>query len=154
MKRRVEVKLSLPVVAPLLDVIRELSSELEKTLAAPQALHDLDQDFRGAWIGDLLDSQNGDLRALLSLFDGEFFTEGIVAFDETNAEPIVRACTAFRLHLRERRLKTLSDEALETGDVEMAGLDEPVRKAFMCYLFLATVQELIIQHLDSTILGP
>jgi hypothetical protein len=154
MKRRVEVKLSLPVVAPLLDVIRELSSELEKTLAAPQALHDLDQDFRGAWIGDLLDSQNGDLRALLSLFDGEFFTEGVVAFDETNAEPIVRACTAFRLHLRERRLKTLSDEALETGDVEMAGLDEPVRKAFMCYLFLATVQELIIQHLDSTILGP
>jgi hypothetical protein len=153
MKRRVEVKLSLPVVAPLLDVIRELSAELEKTLAAPQALHDLDQDFRGAWIGDLLDSQNGDLRALLSLFDGEFFTEGVVAFDETNAEPIVRACTAFRLQLRERRLKTLSDEALETGDVEMAGLDEPVRKAFMCYLFLATVQELIIQHLDSTILG-
>jgi hypothetical protein len=153
MKRRVEVKLSLPVVAPLLDVIRELSAELEKTLAAPQALHDLDQDFRGAWIGDLLDSQNGDLRALLSLFDGEFFTEGVVAFDETNAEPIVRACTAFRLHLRERRLKTLSDEALETGDVEMAGLEEPVRKAFMCYLFLATVQELIIQHLDSTILG-
>jgi hypothetical protein len=154
MKRRVEVKLSLPVVAPLLDVIRELSSELEKTLAAPQALHDLDQEFRGAWIGDLLDSQNGDLRALLSLFDGEFFTEGVVAFDETNAEPIVRACTAFRLHLRERRLKSLSDEALETGDVEMAGLDDPVRKAFMCYLFLATVQELIIQHLDSTILGP
>jgi hypothetical protein len=153
MKRRVEVKLSLPVVAPLLDVIRELSAELEKTLAAPQALHDLDQDFRGAWIGDLLDSQNGDLRALLSLFDGEFFTEGVVAFDETNAEPIVRACTAFRLQLRERRLKTLTDEALETGDVEMAGLEEPVRKAFMCYLFLATVQELIIQHLDSTILG-
>ena len=152
--KRVEVKLSLPVVAPLLDIIRELSHELEKSLAAPQALHDLDQDFRGAWIGDLLDSQNGDLRALLSLFDGEFFTEGVVAFDETNAEPIVRACTAFRLHLRERRLKTLSDEALETGDVEMAGLEEPVRKAFMCYLFLATVQELIIQHLDSTILGP
>jgi hypothetical protein len=35
----------------------------------------------------------------------------------------------------------------------MEGLDEPVRKAFMCYLFLATVQELIIQHLDSTIIG-
>jgi hypothetical protein len=151
--KRVEVKLSLPVVAPLLDVIRELSFELEKTLAAPQALHDLDQDFRGAWIGELLEGQNGDLRALLSLFDGEFFTEGIVAFDENNAEPIVRACTAFRLQLRERRLKSLSDEALETGDIEMAGLDDPVRKAFMCYLFLATVQELIIQHLDSSIIG-
>ncbi len=151
--KRVEVKLSLPVVAPLLDVIRELSSELNKSLAAPQALHDLDQDFRGAWINELLEGQNQDQRALLSLFDAQFFTEGVVAFDEVNAEPIVRACTAFRLQLRERRLKSLSDEALETGEIDMTGLEEPVRKAFMCYLFLATVQELIIQHLDSSIIG-
>ncbi len=151
--KRVEVKLSLPVVAPLLDVIRELSFELEKTLAAPQALHDLDQEFRGAWIGELLEGQNEDLRALLALFDGEFFSEGVVAFDEGNAEPIVRACTAIRLQLRERRLKTLSDDALETGDIDMKGLGDDVRKAFMCYLFLATVQELIIQHLDASILG-
>jgi len=151
--KRVEVKLSLPVVAPLLDIIRELSVDLEKTLAAPQALHDLDQEFRSAWIGELLEGQAGDMRALLSLFDGEFFTEGVIAFDEKNAEPIVRACTAFRLQLRDRRLRSLGDEALETGDIDMAGLDEPIRKAFMCYLFLATVQELIIQHLDSSIIG-
>jgi hypothetical protein len=151
--KRVEVKLSLPVVAPLLDVIRELSGDLEKSLAAPQALHDLDQEFRGAWIGELLEGQQEDLRGLLALFDGQFFTEGVVAFDETNAEPIVRACTAVRLQLRERRLKSLGDEALETGDIDMGGLDETTRKAFMCYLFLATVQELIIQHLDTSILG-
>jgi hypothetical protein len=151
--KRVEVKLSLPVVAPLVEILREVSVELERTLAAPQALHDLDQDFRGAWIGELLEGQNEDLKTLMVLFDGEFFTEGVIAFDEDNAEPIVRACTAFRLQLRERRLKSLSDEALETGDIDMEGLDEPIRKAFMCYLFLATVQELIIQHLDSTILG-
>ena len=151
--KRVEVKLSLPVVAPLVDLIRELTIDLERSLAAPQALHDLDQDFRGAWIGELLEGQNGDLRSLLSLFDGEFFTVGVIAFDEKNAEPIVRACTALRLKLRESRLKTLGDESLETGDVEMEGLDETTKTAFMCYLFLATVQELIIQHLDSTILG-
>src|SRR5476651_710654 len=125
--KRVEVKLSLPVVAPLVDLIRELTIDLERSLAAPQALHDLDQDFRGAWIGELLEGQNEDLRSLLCLFDGEFFTEGVIAFDEDNAEPIVRACTAFRLQLRERRLKTLGDEALETGDIDMGGLDEPVR---------------------------
>jgi len=151
--KRVEVKLSLPVVAPLVDLIRELTIDLERSLAAPQALHDLDQDFRGACIGELLEGQNGDLRSLLSLFDGEFFTVGVIAFDEKNAEPIVRACTALRLKLRESRLKALGDESLETGDVEMEGLDETTKTAFMCYLFLATVQELIIQHLDSTILG-
>jgi hypothetical protein len=36
--------------------------------------------------------------------------------------------------------------------VDVAQLEEPVRKAFMCYLFLATLQELIIQHLDSSII--
>lgn len=151
--KRVEVKLSLPVVAPLLDVIRELAVELEKNLAAPQALHDLDQEFRGEWIGELLQGQREDVQALLSIFGGEFFSEGVVAFDELNAEPIVRACTAVRLQLRARRLKGLSDESLESGAIDMDHLDEPVRRAFMCYLFLATVQELIIQHLDSSILG-
>jgi hypothetical protein len=151
--KRIEVKLSLPVVAPLLDVIRELSESLRHTLAAPMALPDLDPEFHAAWRGELLTAQEEDLRALLALFDDEFFAEGVVAFDETNAEAIVRACAAVRLHLREQRLRPVGDEALETGEIAMAGLPEPVRKAFMCYLFLATIQELIIQHLDSSILG-
>lgn len=90
---------------------------------------------------------------LLGLFDDEFFSEGVVAFDEGNAEVIVRACAAVRLRLREIYLKPLGDEALEGGDLDLNTLDEPLRKAFMCYLFLATIQELIIQHLDESILG-
>ena len=150
--KRIEVKLSLPVVAPLLDVIRQLADGLGQKLAAPQDLGDIDQEFRDAWVGDLLEGQNKDVKALLALFDDEFFAEGIVAFDEENAEPIVRACAAVRLRLREVYLKGLDDDALEGGDVEVEQMSEAVRKAFMCYLFLATVQELIIQHLDSSII--
>lgn len=150
--KRIEVKLALTVVAPLLDVIKELADSLKKNLAAPLALQDLDADFKDAWVGELLSSQNDDVHTLLSLFDDEFFTEGIVAFDADNAETIVRACAAVRLRLREVYLKPLGDETLESGDVDLMTLDEPLRKAFMCYLFLATVQELIIQHLDESIL--
>ncbi|MCX6933276.1 MAG: hypothetical protein B9S26_02355 [Opitutia bacterium Tous-C4FEB] len=150
--KRIEVKLSLPVVAPLLDVIRQLADGLGQKLAAPQDLGDIDQEFRDAWVGDLLEGQNKDVKALLALFDDEFFAEGIVAFDEENAEPIVRACAAVRLRLREVYLKGLDDDALEGGEVELEQMSEAVRKAFMCYLFLATVQELIIQHLDSSII--
>lgn len=150
--KRIEVKLSLPVVAPLLDVIRELADGLSRNLAAPLALDDLDPEFREAWEGELLGAQNEEVKSLLALFDDEFFREGVVAFDADNAEGIVRACAAVRLRLRERHLKTVGDESLETGEVEIATLAEPLRKAFMCYLFLATVQELIIQHLDSSIL--
>jgi hypothetical protein len=150
--KRIEVKLALPVVAPLLDVIKELAENLRKHLAAPIGLKDLDPDFQAAWVDELLATQSAEVRTLLALFDDDFFSEGVVAFDENNAEVIVRACAAVRLRLRDNYLKPLGDETLETGDVEMASLDEPLRKAFMCYLFLATIQELIIQHLDESIL--
>jgi hypothetical protein len=151
--KRIEVKLSLPVVAPLLDVIKGMTDELQKNLAAPVALAGLDPDFRQAWTDELLAGQSADVRLLLALFNDEFFTDGVIAFDEENAEPIVRACAALRLRLRSQHLAPLGDEHLESGTVDLAKLDEPVRKAFMCYLFLATIQELIIQHLDSSIIG-
>ena len=151
--KRIEVKLALPVVAPLLDVIKELADSLRKSLAAPLALKDLEAEFHEAWAEELLSTQNEEVRTLLALFDENFFTEGIVAFDEDNAEVIVRACAAVRLRLREKYLQPLGDETLESGDVDLNTLDEPLRKVFMCYLFLATIQELIIQHLDESILG-
>jgi hypothetical protein len=150
--KRIEVKLALPVVAPLLDVIRELGDGLKQELVFPLALAEVDEDLRDAWKSDLLKAQTDELQALLGLFNEEFFTEGVVAFDEANAEIIVRACAAVRLRLRDRYLANLDDELLESGEVEVAQLDEPLRKAFMCYLFLATIQELIIQHLDESIL--
>ena len=151
--KRIEVRLSLPVVAPLLDVVRELADSLRETLAAPLGMMDLESEFRDAWAGELLQAQNEDVRRLLALFNEEFFSEGVVAFDAKNAEAIVRACAAVRLHLRETALKPMGDETLETGEVSLEDLADPVRRAFMCYLFLATVQELIIQHLDESILG-
>lgn len=151
--KRIEVKLALPVVAPLLDVIRELADGLKRELTSPLELKDIDDDLREAWTSGLLASQADEVQTLLSLFNDEFFSDGVVAFDEENAETIVRACAAVRLRLRDRYLKGLDDETLETGDVDITTLDEPLRKAFMCYLFLATIQELIIQHLDESILG-
>ncbi len=150
--KRIEVRLALPVVAPLLDVIKDLADNLRRELAAPLGLVDLEPEFRETWIQELLSGQTTEVGVLLALFDDDFFREGVVAFDEDNAEVIVRACAAVRLTLRERCLKPLGDEVLESGDVDLTRLAEPLRRAFMCYLFLATIQELIIQHLDESIL--
>lgn len=151
--KRIEVKLAVPIVAPLLDVIRELNDDLTKHLAAPISIQDVDPDFQESWTQELLAGQGDEVKTLLALFNEEFFAEGVVAFDETNAETIVRACSAVRLRLREKYLKGVGDDTLESGDLDLDALEEPLRKAFMCYLFLATVQELIIQHLDESILG-
>jgi hypothetical protein len=151
--KRIEVKLALPVVAPLLDVVRGLADDLRAGRAAPAGLADLDPEFRVVWSDELLQGQRDEVDALLGLFDGTFFQEGVVAFDAGNAEIILRACAVVRLRLREKFLAGLGDEVLETGDLQISRLEEPVRRAFMCYLFLATLQELIIQHLDEGILG-
>jgi hypothetical protein len=151
--KRIEVKLAVAVVAPLLDVIKELAGHLRRELASPLKVNDVDADFRAAWEDELLRGQRVEVEALLALFNEEFFREGVVGFDEDNAEVILRACAAVRLQLRERFLKSLGDDVLEGGDVDPMALDDRLRKAFMCYLFLATIQELIIQHLDESILG-
>ena len=150
--KRVEVKVSLPVVAPLLDLIKRTVDELGGRLASPNQVRDLDEDLSAAWMGELLDDQNEDCRRFLALFDSEFFASGTVAFDDNNAESVLRACAAIRLRLRDGELRGIPDEAIEGGRVDVAELDEAVQKSFMCYVFLATLQELIIQHLDSAIL--
>ncbi len=116
--KRIEVKLALPVVAPLLDVIRELAGDLGRHLAIEGAPGDIDDELRESWTGELLANQADEVKALLSLFNDEFFSEGVVAFDEENAETIVRACAAIRLRLREKYLKRLEDEQLEAGEIE------------------------------------
>ena len=151
--KRVEVKLSLLVVAPLLDVIKGLADDINREPAIAKPPKDLDGEFAEAWSRDLLGGQQNDVAVLLALFGEEFFLDGIVSFDQTNAEAIARACSAVRLLLRDRFLRPLADEALESGEVELTHLNSEVQKAFLCYLFLATIQELIIQHLDETILG-
>ena len=150
--KRIEVKLSLPVVAPLLDLIKAAVGDLGGRLAAPQHLQDLDEELRTAWQADLLGGQNDDCRRFLALFDREFFVSGTVGFDEANAESVLRACAAIRLRLRERELKNLPDEVIEGAGADVTQLSAADAKAFMGYVFLATLQELIIQHLDSAIL--
>ncbi|HZL44756.1 MAG TPA: hypothetical protein VFC28_00895 [Opitutaceae bacterium] len=150
--KRVEVKLSLAVVAPLLDLIKRMVDDLRGQLAAPHSLQDLDEELGAAWKGELLDDQKEDCHRFLALFDREFFASGMVAFDDHNAESVLRACAAIRLRLRDRELRGLSDDALEGAGVDVAQLDDAVQKAYLCYVFLATLQELIIQHLDSAIL--
>lgn len=151
--KRIEVKLAVPIVAPLLDVIREQATDLRDGPVAATGLPESDPELREAWAQELLQGQRAEIDALLGLFGDDFFREGIVAFDGDNAEVILRACAVVRLRLRENALRGLGDDALETGELEVSRLAPAVNRAFRCYIFLATVQEVIIQHLDESILG-
>ncbi len=151
--KRIEIKLSLSAVAPLLDIIKDAADSLAGALAVSLPDFAREGDMREVWAGPLLESQNTAVALLLGLFDREFFKTGMIAFDEENAIGLLRACTAVRLRVRSQFLSALPDEVMETGGIDPASLDGGTRNALMCYLFLATMQEIIIQHLEGTILG-
>ncbi len=148
--KRVEIKLNLDAVAPLLDAIKSAADDLQPSLATTAAVPD--PELAEHWHAELLQSQKGDLGVLLGLFDREFFSQGVIALDPGNAEPILRASAAVRLRLREAHLKELEDESLESGEIDLDGLPEVQQRAFAAYVFLATLQEVIVQHLDPTVL--
>lgn len=150
--KRVEVRLNLDAVAPLLDVIKVAADELEPTLAIDAPIPEQELEFADEWKKDLLKGQGDDIKVLLALFDTDFFASGVIAFDPTNCEPILRACSALRLRLRDAHLKSLGDENLETGEIPLEEMADEQRKAFAAYVFLATLQELLVQHLDPTVL--
>ncbi|HET7535975.1 MAG TPA: hypothetical protein VFJ90_05955 [Candidatus Didemnitutus sp.] len=150
--KRVEVRLNLDAVAPLLDVIKAAADELRPTLAIDAPIPENEHEFADGWKEELLKGQGDDIKVLLALFDTDFFATGVIAFDPTNCEPILRACSALRLRLRNAHLLSLGDENLETGEIPLDEMPGEQRKAFAAYVFLATLQELLVQHLDPTVL--
>jgi hypothetical protein len=150
--KRIEVKLNLEMVAPLLDVLKAAADELEPRLALGIQGPDDDQELKDTWTSELLSGQNSDIKAMMGMFDHDFFVTGTIAFDPTNCEPNLRACSALRLWLKETYLKLLGDENLESNEVPYAAMPPEQQKAFAAYVFLATLQELLIHHLDPNVM--
>ncbi|MBI2496478.1 MAG: hypothetical protein HYV75_00565 [Opitutae bacterium] len=120
--KRVEIKLNLEAVAPLLDAIKEAADDLRPELAVAAPSPDTDPEFTDGWKSELLENQNGDIRVFLALFDSGFFATGVLPLDPTNSEAILRACAAVRLRLHAKHLSALGDEVLESGEVPLDGL--------------------------------
>ena len=55
--KRVEVKLNLEAVAPLLDAIKAAADELQPTLAVTPQVPDLEEEFAADWRQELLQNQ-------------------------------------------------------------------------------------------------
>ena len=146
--KKIEIKLSQEIVAPLLDFVKPLAAELREDLSFQPQFPDADPEFQEDWREELLSVQGEAGEVFMGLFDREFFESGTIEIDEENADPILRASAALRIKLRLHFLKDVPDEVLEQGDVPFEGMSPPEQQAYACYLFLATIQEIVIQHLD------
>ncbi len=150
--KRVEIKLDLTNVAPLLDVLKHASDVLSNRLAVPLDLPTLDADSVQDWSGELIESQNHDIDGLIKLFNREFFSEETIAFDEANAEAVIRACSALKLYLYNEYLADLDEEDFESDNVVFDVLTERQQKPYLAFMFLDTLQKVIMRHLNDFIL--
>ena len=147
--KAIELRLNRDVVGPLLAFIAPVLKQLEHEAALALPLAEEDDELAEIWCHGLIHTQVEDCRCLMGLFDGEFRDSGRVLVDLELADQILRASSAIRLKVREIFLTHIPDSALEGADFDFAALPEPDRTGFEAYLFFATLQEVIIRHLDG-----
>ncbi len=139
--KRVEIKLNIDAVAPLLDVIRETAEDLRHHLAIKTVIPEEDREF--------LAGQNSDVRELLGLFGSDFFTDGVIAIDSNNCESLLRGCSALRIRILHRWLQSLPPDLLEDeeSEVPVAAVPEKLRLPVAAFMFLNQIQKILLEHL-------
>jgi len=148
--KRLELKLPAPVVGPLLEYLLPLARETgDAALAYEPNLDAIEEDFRADWRADIAGQSQDDQMRFAAIFDtDEFRSEGVADFAPEDCEPLLRAAAALRLKLRTRKLGALADSALEAGEIDFARLNKDERLAISAYMLLASLQEIVIRHLD------
>ena len=148
MPRSVEIKLSLPIVLPLLELIRDHATAFEGEYRR------LDQGPASGQAGSPPESSHlqthlADVRTFLALFNDDFSKTGAITFSEKTAHPGLRACTLLRVRIRREQLAAITDATLETG-LKPDAYTGAEHRSVMCYCFLATIQTLLIQNFPPT----
>ncbi|MDE0767850.1 MAG: hypothetical protein OSB19_05615 [Opitutaceae bacterium] len=145
---RLEFRLDTKSVLPLLEHVKPLMEQLAIDLATPNVSPDNDELMSDFWSKDLLTSQRKDIAAIAELFDDEFLDTGSATVDEEDADLVLRGCAAVRLKIRERSLEAFSDEALESGELDIEDFNRDQRIGYAAYALFASMQELIISQLE------
>jgi hypothetical protein len=151
MGKHIEIRLALAVVAPLIDFVLPLLDTENSDLPASPDLGAVDHELRESWHDELLVTYRSELQFFKDLFDESFHATGVIEFPEEACEAVVRACAGVRLKLRTEVLKSVDDEALEGGEVDLQALPPDERTGFMAYVFFASFQEVMIRHMDPGI---
>lgn len=138
------------LIAVLCDFISNCANSLiEGGFAQQVAIPEDDADLQEAWFQELRQALSRDCDTILRLIRDPNFGKGTVKMKDYEAENIMRACSAVRLRLRDTALASISDESLENGEIETGSEDMTIQRALAAYIFLAHLQDSLIQALDG-----
>ena len=147
----IEFRFDISVVAPLLDLIREIGEELKEhtvVIPGPGNQDAEDPTLNEIWREELIEAQTEDCRKFLALFGKNFFENGKVSVRQDNAEAILRACAAIRLRLHETRLRDIPPSARLDMSKYQGNPEKPLFSALNCFHFLSELQAVILKHLN------
>lgn len=109
---------------------------------------DGDEEMPVIWVGGLREALRADCASLLQLVRLPKFGKGICQVEEEQVEPLLRSISAVRLFIRRTALAEIPDEDLEKGDLAGHLVPEERRFYLAVYIFLAGLQELLLQQLS------
>ncbi len=132
----------------LIHVIEEIADNLESTLPGRDSVPEDDDSFVEAWIEGLREDQERDCEILLHLLRNRKFGRTRMKVNEDEAEGILRACSAIRLKIRDGLLRNIPETDLELGEIDMKALEPEQQRGYAVYLFLASLQALLIEEMD------
>lgn len=147
----IEMKINPFMVDALVHLIETISGNLESVLPARKHIPENDDMLSEAWSEGLREDQDRDCAALLYLLRDRRFGRSKVPVKDETAESILRACSAVRLKIQDSLLKDLPDHAMETGQIAIQDLEPGQQRGYACYLFLASIQAILIGELNPEI---
>lgn len=148
----IHLRISPYLAGPLLDILRAVGKNLSLRLAVP--LHgpdESDPELLDAWRDGLLETLAADVECLLGFLEDATSSQKPMAVDEAKSMQLLRAASALRLRLQETFLKRISNEKLESGDVDFDQFEPETQQVYGVYLFLASLQEQLIHSLEPDI---
>ena len=146
--KRVDVRLNLTAVAPVLDFIKHVADGLRTELVTPFEPAPDDAELTQIWREDLIAAQSRDCDEFLGLFGSEFFSTNVIQLTDENIEPVLRASNLLRMRIRMQYLTRISDDDMESEAVDLEQLEQEEADAYVAFLFLDQVQKIILEHFD------
>ncbi|HOO93419.1 MAG TPA: hypothetical protein PKX94_08120 [Opitutales bacterium] len=103
--------------------------------------------MRQLWIEHLRSSLAADMEVFWTLIGDQRFGNEPLVLSPAEAESVLRAAASLRMRIREAFLSDVDDGVLEKGMLDVQSLPPDLQKVYVSYIFLGSLQELLISHL-------
>lgn len=135
-------------------VFQRLAEMVALYLAEPQGIRanipQDDHELAAVWGSSLKTHLKADRKCVLALVSDERFGKESIWLSDEAVEGLLRACAAIRQRIHQSTLSDIPDELLEDAELDIQDLDEEQQCAYSTYLFLAYLQEILIDELSAS----